>query len=57
MVIQDTLQSHLTQPPDTIFGLGWPGIIAIGLLLLAGVWLVFISRGRNGSGPDDKGAA
>ena len=54
--IQDTLQVPAEQPHG-ILALGWSGLIAVGLLLLAGLWLVFMRRGGDSSGPDDKGAA
>ncbi len=55
--IQDTLQVQPAEHTDSVLALGWSGLIAVGLLLLAGLWLVFIRRDRGPSGPDDKGAA
>ena len=55
--IQDTLQVRPAEHTDSILAIGWSGIIAVALLLLAGLWLVYMRRDRGTSGPDDKGAA
>jgi len=57
ILLQDTLQMQPAEHTDSILAIGWSGIIAVALLLLAGLWLVFMRRDQGASGPDDKGAA